>query len=60
MRDYRAKRIPEMVECPSIGARKQVMVSEPRRGLSAPIAINQEPGLLITALSLNSLKKSGT
>lgn len=46
-----------MVESPSSGARKQVMVSEPRKGLSAWISTDHELGQLITAFSLNCLKK---
>lgn len=45
-----------MVEGPSAGARRQVMVSELRKGLSAQLTINHELGLTITTLSLNSLK----
>lgn len=46
-----------MVESPSSGARKQVMVSEPRKGLSAQIVINHKPGEMRITLLLSSLKK---
>ena len=52
--------MPELVECLSSGARKQIMVSEPRKGLLALIVMNHELGQLITTLYLSSLKKSGT
>lgn len=45
-----------MVEGLSIGARKQVMVSEPRRGLSPWVLINHQQSWLVIALFLSSLK----
>lgn len=42
------------------GVRKQVRFSEPRKGLSAQMAINHEPGLSVSVLFLSRLKKSGT
>ena len=49
-----------MVKGLSIGARKKVMVSKPRKGFSTRIPRNHELGGSTYALSLNSLKKSET
>lgn len=48
-----------MVEGLSTRASKQVIISEPRKGFSAQVAINHEPGHSINTVSSNSLKKSG-
>ena len=56
----RWKGVSELVECPSRGARKQVMVSEPRKGLLAQITKNGERHWWIIALFLSNLKKSRT
>lgn len=52
--------VPKSVKCPSSGVGKLVILSEPKRGLSAHLAINHEPGGQVTVLFLKTLKRTGT